>query len=78
MQAQGKNAIEVVIYSNGLSIVFVPIFADYVQKVWLLGRPRKKWRAKVENDLNLTRKNKRSNVPTMSRVHVTTVAVEKQ
>jgi len=58
--------------------VFVPIFADYVQKVWLLGIPRKRWRTEVENDLNLTRKNKRSNALTMGRVHVTTVAVEKQ
>ena len=56
----------------------MPIFADYVQKVWLLGRPRKRWRAEVENYLNLTRKNKRSNVLTMRRVHVTTVAVETQ
>jgi hypothetical protein len=56
----------------------VPIFADYVQKVWLIGRPRKRWRAEVENDLDLTRKNKRSNVLTIRPVHVTTVAVEMQ
>jgi len=67
-----------IIYSKGQSVVFVPIFADYVQKVWLLGIPRKRWRTEVENYLNLTRKNKRSNVLTTRRVHVTKDAVEKQ